>query len=293
MALIVLAPYPLTPHMAAAQASVPLLVTACAIGTCLAVIARSRASLLVCIGALGVIVLLGLSIRFDSRLTPPGPDASLVVSANMLYTNDNVAAVADDLLALQPDVLVTIETTNGVEAELASRLYDAPVARGKGASSGVLVWSNLPAQPLPSIVLPGRELPVVRVELPSGPVVLVGVHISSPTTSESLLRWRREWAALAPQLNALPAPVVVLGDFNTSHAHGPMRRLLAQYDSVAMGSLSSGTASTWPARPYSWWPFALPVLDIDHVLVRDLAAGSFRRFTITGSDHLGVSARIG
>lgn len=291
--IIALSPYPLTPLMAAVQASIPLLVLFCAAGVGVALIARQRTATIVCVASLGVLAALGAEVRLASQLEPTSPMAITVVSANVLYTNETSAAAVDDLLALQPDILVTVETSDSVYAELSGRYTPRPAARGGGVASGVVIWSSLPTRALPDLVLPGRSLPVVRVDLPTGPTTVIGVHLSSPTTSESLQRWRREWTALHPQLMSIEGPVVVLGDFNTSHAHAPMRKVLSRYESVSMGSLSSGTASTWPARPYHWWPFAFPVLDIDHVLVDDLGADSFRRFSITGSDHLGVVARVG
>jgi endonuclease/exonuclease/phosphatase family metal-dependent hydrolase len=78
---------------------------------------------------------------------------------------------------------------------------------------------------------------------------------------------------------------VVLGDFNADRDHAPFRRLLDTGLRDAHDERGRGLARTFP----SW----LPVLHLDHVLVRDgngarVVVRDVREVRLPGSDHLTV-----
>ena len=63
-------------------------------------------------------------------------------------------------------------------------------------------------------------------------------------------------------------PVVVVGDLNADRDHGAFRALLRTGLRDAADERGAGLQGTWPA--------GLPVLHLDHVLVRDGAGGGRR-----------------
>jgi len=97
--------------------------------------------------------------------------------------------------------------------------------------------------------------------------------------------WREGLADLAQEVRAVDEPVVVLGDFNADRDHAPFRRLLDTGLRDAHDERGRGLARTFP----SW----LPVLHLDHVLVRDgsgarVVVRDVREVRLPGSDHLTV-----
>jgi endonuclease/exonuclease/phosphatase family metal-dependent hydrolase len=83
--------------------------------------------------------------------------------------------------------------------------------------------------------------------------------------------------------------VVLAGDLNADRDHAALRSLLETGLRDAHDERGRGLARTWPA--------GLPVLHLDHVLVRDGAGArvvvrSVREVDLPGSDHLGVVAEL-
>jgi endonuclease/exonuclease/phosphatase family metal-dependent hydrolase len=82
---------------------------------------------------------------------------------------------------------------------------------------------------------------------------------------------------------------VVAGDFNADRDHAAFRGLLDAGLTDVHDALGRGLARTFPT--------GMPVLQLDHVLVRDGAGGRLtplevREVRVPGSDHLGVLADL-
>lgn len=288
----VLADLPPSPFVLAAQAAIPLTLSLSALSASAAALSRSptakRASFLV----LGLWASLLVDINLRSSPPPPGKLYAEAVSANMLLSNKTTPEAVADVLRLDPDVLVTVETSPEAKAALI-RSGLVLVASGSGRADHVMVWSTLPARALAPVQLNDRSLPLVAVTLYDREVLVLGVHLMSPTTDATLDLWNSNWDYLTPALKALPSPALVMGDFNSSVAHSRLAALLGQYDSASAGSWSTYVSPTWPASPYRWWSKPLQVLDLDHILLSGLSSSSFARTPIAGSDHLAVSAHVG
>ena len=87
-------------------------------------------------------------------------------------------------------------------------------------------------------------------------------------------------------------PDLVVGDFNATADHAPMRALAdAGYRDV--GELANqGWQPTWPTRGV-FDLLGLPLAQIDHVLVGDrLAALDLGTVAVPGSDHRAVVATV-
>jgi len=247
------------------------------------------------------LLLIGCGVLVDvlatSRpLSPPAVGSSAeggirIVAANLMLSNEHPLAATESLLNARPDVLVTAETPAAVATVLTRHGFNK-VSSGARTAHTTIIWSKLPARRLPNISLNDRDLPVAEVRLASGSITIVGVHLKSPTTVEGLHGWEGNWDELIPALHRLDGPVTVAGDFNSSKFHRPMRTLSASYDNSSSHSLTTAFSPTWPAQPYRWWRYSLRLLDLDHVLVKDLPVTGFSRFTIPGSDHLGVVATL-
>ncbi len=114
-------------------------------------------------------------------------------------------------------------------------------------------------------------------------VEVVAVHTYYPVGDPDL--WTRDLAALEA---AAGENSVVLGDFNATLDHAPMRGLLAAGLVDSHAELGEGWAPTWPAD--SALP---PVVQLDHVLHgRGLAAVTTSEHTLPGSDHRLVFAEL-
>jgi endonuclease/exonuclease/phosphatase (EEP) superfamily protein YafD len=81
---------------------------------------------------------------------------------------------------------------------------------------------------------------------------------------------------------------VLLGDFNATLDHAPMRALLAAGLVDAHAELGRGWAPTWPVNGR-----LPPLIQLDHILHgRGLAAVSAGEHTIAGTDHRVVYAEL-
>ncbi len=211
-----------------------------------------------------------------------------VVTANLYVGNPDPARSGRALRALRPDVLVVPElTAEGLAGLVASGLLeDLPFQEVglAGRAEGVGLFSRLP------LTDPAEEAVDVRL-LPRGTVRVGGVavrilagHPLPPVSAWEPL-WRSNLEALAQEVAAVRLPVVVAGDLNADRDHAPFRRLLDTGLRDAADERGRGLARTWPV--------GLPVLQLDHVLVRDgeggrLAVLDQREARVPGSDHLAV-----
>jgi len=114
-------------------------------------------------------------------------------------------------------------------------------------------------------------------------VEFVAVHTYFPTGDAGL--WANDLTALKTTAGENS---VVLGDFNATLDHAPMRELLSAGLVDSHAELGNGWAPTWPAD--SVLP---PVVQLDHVLHgRGLAAVATSEHTLPGSDHRLVFAEL-
>ena len=117
---------------------------------------------------------------------------------------------------------------------------------------------------------------------------LLAEHTLPPLSVFETL-WRTAFADLTREVRGLGVPAVALGDFDAERDHAPFRELLATGLRDAHDERGRGLARTFPA-----W---LPVLHLDHVLVRDgaeqrLVVRDVREVGLPGSDHRTVVADL-
>ncbi|MFI9382903.1 endonuclease/exonuclease/phosphatase family protein [Kutzneria sp. NPDC052558] len=119
-----------------------------------------------------------------------------------------------------------------------------------------------------TVTVSGHEIPVV------------GVHTYYPVGGPGL--WAQDMSALRAVAGR---DVIVLGDFNATVDHSPLRSLLAAGLVDTHAELGRGWAPTWPAQ--------FPLVQIDHVLHGPgLAAVSASEHLLPGTDHRAVVAEL-
>jgi len=255
---------------------------------------------LVCLA--GGVVLTGLVLpRLVPRRRGTGGVRLRVMSANVLWDHGDTAALVEQAKIDDVDVLAVQELTfaaladmqrAGIDGLLPYRVAE-PARRGTGSA----LFSRHPIVP---DAAPGTQVrrhacgllqPAATVLVPgAGPVRVESAHPCSPAPGNTGC-WARDLAAQPP---AEPGgvPRVLMGDFNASLDHGPLRRLLRTGYRDAAAQRGRGLAPTWPYRNAPV-PFRVPPVTLDHVLAdRRIGVREFGTRTIPHSDHRAVLAEL-
>ena len=215
-----------------------------------------------------------------------------VVVSNLYVRNPEPERAGAALRALEPDVLVVPELdARGLAALRSSGLLsDLPysVTREDAGQETVGLFSRRPLEDLELRQVGGRVLPRATVDVDGVRRRLLAAHPLPPLGGLGPL-WRVSLEDLAAEAEALDLPAVVAGDLNADRDHAVFRGLLDAGLRDVHDELGRGLARTWPAR--------LPVLHLDHVLVRDSPEArvvplSVREVDVPGSDHRGVVADL-
>jgi endonuclease/exonuclease/phosphatase (EEP) superfamily protein YafD len=218
---------------------------------------------------------------------PAGAAKIRVMSSNLLDTNSNVAALAPQIRAQRPDILVLEEATPRTlgAIETSGVLADFPhrEVHAQPEPFGIAVFSRFPLVD-PDIRqvanLPSLQL-TVRVDA-ARQFRLFAIHTLSPINRDYTSRWRRQLDRLRADVALTGMPVVLAGDFNATRDHRPFERLLTHHLRDAHDVVGAGWAPTWNVTSL----FAPPLLRIDHVLASpQFAVTRYRTGTEFGSDH--------
>ena len=254
-----------------------------------AVLRRRRLAAAGCGLVIGHLLVLAPAVGAQTPPEAAGAGPRLrVLTANLYVLNPDPEAAGRALRALRPDVLVVPELSpDGLAGLRASGLLaDLPysVVELGSRDETVGLFSRLPLVDVSTRPVGGRELPRATVDVAGTPVRLLAEHTLPPLSVFEVL-WREGLADLAQEVRAVDEPAVVLGDFNADRDHAPFRRLLDTGLRDAHDERGRGLARTFP----SW----LPVLHLDHVLVRDgngarVVVRDVREVRLPGSDHLTV-----
>lgn len=120
----------------------------------------------------------------------------------------------------------------------------------------------------------------------AGRVAIESAHPCAPTGSIRSRCWAEDLADQPPGENGREAQIL-LGDFNATLDHAPLRKLLDTGFSDAAASVGMGLTPTWPYdRP-------IPKIALDHVLVDGrISVGSFSVHAIAGTDHRCIIADL-
>lgn len=240
---------------------------------------------LVCIALL----IAGFPQWFPAKGWRSGDQEFTVYFANLYVGNDDVEAIAASIRAAEPDVVVLIEASDTAGANLDTLLLGLPyrvtTSRTTGGSGPArsIIASRWPVEDL-APELQQLHGVAVRVETPSGPVTVAGVHLTRPwpyqfqwgqiIQAQELIEWRR----------SVDGPLVIAGDFNSVSSARIGRMIRADAGLIA--------APGWPGTWHSAMP-AWTAITIDQVYRSpDLALVERRLGRANGSDHRPVVTRL-
>ena len=230
------------------------------------------------------------------RVAAPSPAEPLVlVSVNLQYDSADPHATVQSALDARPDVLVACEVTTDTEAMLRAafpyHLVSDEALRINDNAVGI--YSHLPFEELGPLPRLGREALRVRVNGPH-PFVLCAVHLPRPvivhdgsTGLVGMAEHRRAVHRLDDAIRAEAEPVVLMGDLNLcDRAEG--------YRVLTAGRLDAMRTTRARSTYTGSWRWRLLMFRIDHcVIPADWGVADAGTFTIEGSDHRGIRARIG
>ncbi len=232
-----------------------------------------------------------------------GGPAFTVLTHNVLYSNQDVDALAASIAAHEPDFFGLRELSAAMAQSLESRLAERyPTHR---VESGCGFWSRYPILSYKAVQwvegegawaqqfvldIEGQEVTVLSVHPRSPPVY--GVPLSEvwerlPTALDDEGR-DADLRGLLSRLEEIEGPVVVIGDFNATDQQN-------LYAPLAHRLRDAHRESGWGMGfTYSRWPEAGPALwRIDYVFHSpELVALSTRTGDYAGSDHRPVIARL-
>lgn len=241
----------------------------------------------------GSAVVVAALLAFPPRPTvqaTPGPEGSdlvRVAQMNVFQPNDDHAEVLAAAIATQADVIsfqeVSPEWARVLLDGLSTRYPYHQLVPGNNCY-GIALFSRLPFQRVEVLPLLRRPMLCAEVATPAGPVRLLSVHATSPGSFAHFQERNAQLRALARLVNERPMPLVLFGDLNTVSWD---RALVELCRKTGLREHPGNTNATWPSLA----GFAL--IPLDHILVtEELAVSGLNIFTISGSDHRGVTATI-
>jgi endonuclease/exonuclease/phosphatase (EEP) superfamily protein YafD len=256
--------------------------------------------------ALGVVAAAGLLVHaywasgpfLGSAAAEASPGGHLrVMTSNLRLGQADAQQVVQVATERQVDVLVLEEVTPQALAGLqaAGIRLALPHAAGtaKPGPAGTMVFSAHPLENTRRLDTPfgGYE---VEVRLTRARVHLLAVHPRPPIGDAT--QWRADQRAIRQVARGQLGRTMIVGDFNATMDHAPLRELVGRgYDDAATQA-RSGWQPTWPsAGVVSRFGVPVPsVIAIDHVfLSRGLRALGTESVTIDGTDHRALVARVG
>ncbi|MGH3903170.1 MAG: endonuclease/exonuclease/phosphatase family protein [Pseudonocardiaceae bacterium] len=228
----------------------------------------------------------------DAQPEVTGP-ALTVASSNLYYGRADARAVVDLVRSRHVDVLSLQELTPQAVAALDAaglwQLLPHRVLRPEPRAAGSGLVSRYPLQERASTQLTSYHWqPAALVELPgTSEIEVVAVHTVAPVGRVPPSRWSAELAGLPRPLPG-GATRILVGDFNATLDHRPLRALLGTGYRDAADVLGLGLHATWPTDTA-----ITPVAAIDHVLVEQTClVRSFETLPMPGADHRAVVAEL-
>ncbi len=221
------------------------------------------------------------------EMSTSGKELVRVAQMNVFQPNDDHDAVIATALATNADV-ISFQEVSPTWADVLHRGLEAkyPYHRLVPGNNcyGIALFSRLPFLRIDVLPLARRSMLCAEVGTPAGPVRLLSVHATSPGSYAHFRDRNRQLEQLASMVNESLMPVVLIGDLNTVSWD---RALIRFCDTTGLREHPESDQATWP----SLWGVAL--IPLDHILVsRELAVTGLDLFTISGSDHRGISATI-
>ena len=200
-----------------------------------------------------------------------------VMQSNLVWYN-SARELGPYARQTSPDIITLQEVTHRSQPSLQTMRKDYPhqIFCGFASVGGVAILSKYPA--LSSGCKQGEGMAWLRVETPEGSFTIVALHLHWP--------WPHGQAEqvdkLIPQLESLPRPIIVAGDFNMVPWSHTVQRIEAATDTQIISGIRHSL------NLYG----GVVRLPIDHVLVPKGMAGTAAIGPQLGSDHHSILAKI-
>ncbi|MET0414974.1 MAG: endonuclease/exonuclease/phosphatase family protein [Actinoplanes sp.] len=251
------------------------------------------------VGGLALAVAVGLAACVLPRAVGDrdrGPSTGVpltVMTSNMLFGNADPDTIVRLVKEYDVAVLAVQEfTSEGREALAKAGLGDllphASLADEPGAS-GSGVYSRFPVTATGDRRNGGGfRQAYATVQVPgAGPVIVESAHPLAPWSVRVIDDWRSDLAA-QPKPDPAGPPIVLLGDFNATLDHGPLRNLIGSGYRDAAHAAGAGLSRTWPEDNRF-----VPPVTIDHVLAdKRIGVQDVTVHPVPESDHRAIIAAL-
>ena len=227
---------------------------------------------------------------FLSHASPEATRDLTVMSSNLQGGRAQPTQLMDAVRFHAVDVLVLTEVTPAALEGLGQEGVDSyfPQRTGEREVDGVAGTMVLSRYPLREVQAdlggsPNRQ-PEVVVTVDGVDLHLQAAHPVAPTAGRTA-QWRSGLLTLQAwkERQSGSAPLLLVGDFNSSSAH-PGFRALAEGLDDAQRTTGSGWVRTWPYAGSRLPPF----VELDHVLSRGLTVIDSGQVALNGTDHAAV-----
>lgn len=188
-----------------------------------------------------------------------------------------------DLIAL---VEVTPDNVQVMDAAGFADLFPYRAGTPRAGVAGTMLLSRTPLTN-PTALDTSFVSVAADVEVGGETIRAIAVHPRAPVGAAE--DWRTDHAVIA---EAAADADLVMGDFNATVDHAPMKRLR---DLGLRSSAEAANTGWWPTWPMNGkYGSPIPLVQIDHVLVaRKVAALDTEILEIDGTDHAAVVAELG
>jgi endonuclease/exonuclease/phosphatase (EEP) superfamily protein YafD len=205
---------------------------------------------------------------------------------NVNTNNTNYSAVLAAIKSYAPDFLLLEEVNQRWMAELQQLDVEYPysISRPRSDNFGIAFYSKRPFVTSEFVDVGQVDHPsvLVKVRIAGREIFIFGTHSLPPVNAEYARLRNKHLAEIPAMLNTLDAPVLLLGDLNSTPFSHAFKRLLRE-SGLVDGSRGMGYQPTWPAGAF---PFLIP---IDHCLhSAELQLHSKEIGPAVGSDHYPV-----
>ncbi|WP_241844571.1 endonuclease/exonuclease/phosphatase family protein [Kitasatospora sp. CB01950] len=224
----------------------------------------------------------------DGAEAPAGAPRLRVATSNAYLGNISPQALVDLVRAQHLDALAVEELSGSAAAALdAAGIRELLPHREMPDGTDTAIYTRLPVTAAADPAWPTTN---VTVTVDGRPVQLVAVHTYYPLGDAA--KWAAGMHALRDAAPGRSRNAVLLGDFNATLDHAPMRSLLATGLADAHAELGAGLFPTWPEHNLDF-PYLPPMIQIDHVLHGPaLVPVSIGEHTLARTDHRAVVAEL-
>jgi len=207
-----------------------------------------------------------------------------MVGINVLSSNEDHSRVLRFLKEVEPDLILLMEVNRRWMTQLENLSADYPhqVSRPRDDNFGIALFSRLPLTNGTTLHLGESGVPSVATDvvMDGSTFHLLGTHPFPPGSSRHARLRNEQLLRISEYVREQSAPVVVLGDLNTT-PWSPYFKSLLKDGNLKNSSKGHGVLGSWPA--------GIPLIRIplDHCLVSPSIQVTSRSLgPAVGGDHL-------